>query len=59
MGNLPPGRLVEVYKERMKIEQSFKDTKGLLNIEKVMSKRRGQLEITLALVLLAAYGLGL
>jgi Transposase DDE domain len=58
MGNLPPERLVEVYKERMKIEQSFKDTKGLLNIEKVMSKQRGQLEITLALVLLA-YGLGL
>lgn len=56
MGNLPAGRLVEVYAERMKIEQSFKDTKSLLNIEKVMSKGRGQLETTLALVLLA-YGL--
>jgi len=33
----------------MKIEQSF----SLLNIEKVMSKGRGQLESTLALVLLA------
>jgi len=53
MGNLPAGRLVEVYAERMKIEQSFKDTKSLLNIEKVMSKGRGQLETTLALVLLA------
>jgi Transposase DDE domain len=53
MGNLPTERLVEVYAQRMKIEQSFKDTKSLLNIEKVMSKGRGQLETTLALVLLA------
>jgi len=58
MGNLPAGRLVEVYRERMNIEQTFKDSKSLLNIEKVMNKGRGQLEITLALVLLA-YGLGL
>ncbi len=42
----------------MKIEQTFKDAKSLLNIEKVMSKQREQLEVTLALVLLA-YGLGL
>jgi hypothetical protein len=27
MGNLPPERLVEVYKERMKIEQSFTRTR--------------------------------
>jgi hypothetical protein len=58
MGNLPPEELVEVYEERMKIEQTFKDSKSLLDLEKVMSKKRGQLEITLALVLLA-YGLGL
>lgn len=42
----------------MKIEQSFKDSKSLLDLEKVMSKKRGQLEIVLTLVLLA-YGLGL
>lgn len=58
MGNLPPASLVEVYLKRMKIEQTFKDAKSLLNLEKVMSKRREQLETTLALVLLA-YGLGL
>jgi len=58
MGNLPPDELVEVYEERMKIEQTFKDSKSLLDLEKVMSKKRGQLEIVLALVLLA-YGLGL
>ena len=58
IGNLAPSRLAEVYLRRMKIEQTFKDAKSLLNIEKVMSKRREQLEVTLALVLLA-YGLGL
>jgi len=58
MGDLPPEALVEVYEERMKIEQTFKDSKSLLNAEKVMSKKRAQLEITLSLVLLA-YGLGL
>jgi transposase len=58
MGNLPPDELVEVYEERMKIEQTFKDSKSLLDLEKVMSKKRGHLEVVLALVLLA-YGLGL
>ncbi len=50
--------MVEVYAKRMKIEQTFKDAKSLLNIEKVMSKGRVQLEATLALVLLG-YGLWL
>ncbi len=58
MGSLKPDELVEVYEERMKIEQTFKDSKSLLDMEKVMNKKRGHLEITLALVLLA-YGLGL
>jgi Transposase DDE domain len=58
MGSLKPDRLVEVYEERMKIEQTFKDSKSLLDMEKVMNKKRGHLEITLSLVLLA-YGLGL
>ncbi len=53
MGNLPADKLIEIYEERMKIEQTFKDAKSLLNIEKVMSKKRTQLEVTLALVLLA------
>jgi hypothetical protein len=58
MGSLKSDELVEVYGERMKIEQTFKDSKTLLGIEKVMSKKREHLEITLALVLMA-YGLGL
>lgn len=39
MGNLDAHRLIEIYGERMKIEQAFKDGKSLLNAEKVMSKR--------------------
>lgn len=58
IGNLAPEQLVEVYERRMKIEQTFRDAKSLLGMEKVMSKKREQLEITLALVLLA-YALGL
>jgi hypothetical protein len=58
MGSLKPDELLEVYKKRMKVEQTFRDSKSLLNLEKVMSKRRSHLESTLALVLLA-YGLGL
>jgi hypothetical protein len=59
MGNSPScEQLIEVYQERMKIEQSFRDNKSLLNLDKVMNKKREQLEITLALVFLA-YGLGL
>jgi hypothetical protein len=58
MGTLAPEELLETYDERMKLEQSFKDTKSLLNLDKVMNKERNQLEMTLALVLLA-YGLGL
>jgi hypothetical protein len=38
-----------LYEERMKIEQTFKDSKGLLDMEKVMNKKRGHLQITVAL----------
>lgn len=58
IGNLAPEKLIEIYESRMKIEQTFKDAKSLLDIEKVMNKKREQLETTLALVLVA-YALGL
>jgi hypothetical protein len=58
MGNLPPEELLETYEQRMKIEQTFKDAKSLLNIEKVMNKDLHQLQMSLALVFIA-YGLGL
>ncbi len=41
MGSLKPDRLVEVYEERMKIEQTFKDSKSLLDMEKVMNNEAG------------------
>lgn len=58
MGSLGADELVSIYEERMKIEQTFRDNKDLLNLEKVMNKQREQLEKTLALVLLA-YSLAL
>lgn len=58
MGNLAADELACVYEKRTKIEQTFRDAKSLLEMEKVMSKKREQLEITLALVLVA-YALGL
>jgi transposase len=56
MGSLKPEELLDVYKQRMKIEQTFKDSKGLLSIERVMNKKREHLESTLAVVLLAYVG---
>jgi len=42
----------------MKIDESFKDLKSLLNLKKVMNKGREQMEKVVALVLLA-YAIGL
>jgi hypothetical protein len=42
----------------MKIEESFKDLKSLLNLEKLMNKGQEKLEKMIALVLLA-YAIGL
>ncbi len=56
MGNLAPERLIEIYGQRMKIEQTFKDSKSLLGIEKAMNKKRGQLQKTLAMVLILMVG---
>ncbi|MEZ0347675.1 MAG: transposase, partial [Thermus sp.] len=58
MGNLPPGELLEVYEERMKIEEGFRDLKGHMGFAGVMSKGWEAMEKTLALVALA-YGVGL
>jgi len=59
MGTLAPEEFLETYDERMQLEHSFKDTKSLLNLEKVMNKERNQLEMTLASLVLLAYVLGL
>ena len=58
MTNLEPEEGLEIYRARMKIEESFKDLKDLLNLEKLMSKHQEQMEKMVALVLLA-YAIGL
>jgi Transposase DDE domain. len=56
--NLEPEKALEIYRSRMKIEQSFRDLKGLLGLEKVMSKKLENLEKWIAFMLLA-YAVGL
>jgi len=47
-----------MYDQRMKIEESFKDLKSLLNMDKVMNKQQENMEKMLSLVMLA-YSIGL
>jgi hypothetical protein len=42
----------------MKIEESFKDMKGLLNIDKIMNQKQDNMEKMLSMVLLS-YSIGL
>ncbi len=56
--NLEPEPALEIYQARMNLDQSFRDLKSLLGLEKIMNKKREQLEKMLALILLA-YGVGL
>jgi hypothetical protein len=58
ISNLDPEEALRIYKLRMKIEESFRDLKGLLNLDKIMNKKRGNMEKMVALVLLA-YAIGL
>jgi hypothetical protein len=58
ISTLEPGDALKVYQARMKIEESFKDLKSLLNLGKLMNKRQENLEKMIALVLLA-YAIGL
>jgi hypothetical protein len=58
ISNLEPEAALDIYKARMKIEESFKDLKSLLSLEKVMNKKRDNLEKMVAMVLLA-YSIGL
>lgn len=55
--NLDPERGLALYRERMKIEEMFRDVKGLLGLGKVMTKGRGNLEGLIGLMLLA-YAMG-
>jgi hypothetical protein len=57
ISNLPPEEALEIYSFRMKIDESFRDMKSLLNVDKIMNKKRENMEKMIALVLLA-YSIG-
>ena len=48
-----PERGLEIYQARMKIEETFRDCKGLLHLPKIMNKRLDNLEKMIALALMA------
>ena len=66
INNLPPEEALEIYSrvsERAKrglrkIEESFRDLKSLLNLDRIMNKKRENMEKMVSLVLLA-YSIGL
>ena len=58
MTNLEAKQGLDVYLQRMKIEESFRDMKNLLGLEKLMNKRRDHMEKMVALLLIA-YAIGL
>jgi hypothetical protein len=51
--SLEPKRGLEIYLQRMKIEETFKDCKDLLHLTKLMNKKQPLLEQMIALSLLA------
>lgn len=55
--NLEPEDALRLYPKRMKIEQSFRDEKSRLGLDRLMSQSRSQMEKLVALLLLS-YALG-
>jgi len=53
MTNLNAEDGLNIYLQRMKIEEAFRDLKSLLNFHKIMNKRRTLMEKMVALVLIA------
>lgn len=58
MTDLNPSQGFEMYRARMKIDQSFRDQKSLLGLDRVMNQKQARMEQVVALVLLA-YAIGL
>ena len=58
ISTIEPEEALEIYKARMKIEQSFKDLKILLHLDKIMNKNRETMEKMVAMMLIA-YAIGL
>jgi hypothetical protein len=53
MTNLDAKTGLAIYDERMKIEETFRDLKSLLNFHKLMNKHRSLMEKMVAMVLIA------
>ena len=53
MSNLPPERALSIYLARTKIEESFRDLKSLLGLDKMMFKSQQHMEQMAALVMIA------
>jgi hypothetical protein len=53
MTNLEPAEAMAIYRARMKIEESFRDLKSLLAMEKIMNKKQINLEKMIAMVLIS------
>jgi len=58
MTSLVPEKGLEIYQARVKIEESFRDLKNLLNLKKIVNKSQDNMEKMVALVLIA-YAIGL
>jgi len=58
ISNLPPEEAIKIYRLRMKIKESFRDMKDVLNIEKIMNQTQENMEKMLSMVLLS-YSIGL
>lgn len=58
MSSLDPKEALVIYSSRMKIDESFRDLKNLLNLDKIMNKKRKNMEKMVGMVLLA-YSIGL
>jgi transposase len=58
MTNLPAEQGLDFYLQRMKIEQTFRDLKSLLGMDKLMCQKRHCMEQMIALALIA-YAIGL
>jgi len=53
MTNLDAKEGLDIYNQRMKIEETFRDLKSLLNLHKLMNKRRTLMRKMVALILMA------
>jgi hypothetical protein len=58
MTDLAPEQALKIYQQRMKIDESFRDMKSLLGIDRAMNKSQRNMEQVMALAMMA-YAIGL